>query len=202
MRSFLTVIEATADPVFDLTTLAIAKAELGINTTGEDDLIEARITRSSKMIADFCNRVFALQSVIETFHTPFGGMRACERPLALSRYPVVSLDTVEADGSEADPSTYEIDVETGLLWRANGQPWSGKIVATYSGGYDLPDDAPAGLERACIELLRDMRLQRDSSIRSIEYEGRSVTFATSSQTDEGLPLSIKNLIEPYRRISV
>jgi len=202
MRSFLTVVDSSSAESFDLTTLAIAKAELGITSTSEDDLIEARITRSSKLIADFCNRVFALQSVVETFHIPFGGMRPCEQPLPLARYPVVNLETVEAEGSEVASSDYEFDADTGLLWRANGRNWCGKVVVTYSGGYDLPSDSPAALERACLELIRDMRLQRDSSIREVEYEGRRVVFASSSQTDQQLPLSIQSLIEPYRRISV
>ena len=43
--------------------------------------------------------------------------------------------------------------------------WCGEVVVTYSGGYDLPDDAPALLAQACIEAIKTQRNARPDAIQ-------------------------------------
>ena len=72
-HSFLVV---STPPPFetDLVTLDELKLELGITGTTEDAALSARITRLSEQIAEYCDRIFALLDVEETF--AFNGSRS------------------------------------------------------------------------------------------------------------------------------
>ena len=133
----------------DLITLDDLKLELGITGTTEDAALQARITRLSDQIAEYCDRIFALIEVEETFAfnsaarmCPHGGPQPI--PLVLMQYPVTEIAMLTRDGVAIDPAEYDLNSASGLLWPRAGQ-WSGRIVASYSGGYSLPDDAPGNL---------------------------------------------------------
>ena len=93
--------------------------------------------------------------------------------LYLRQYPVEQVTSITQGGSEADATMYEIDDEAGLLWMKCGR-WCGEVIANYSGGYDLPDDAPALLAQACIEMVGGQRLLSataavDPNLREVQH---------------------------------
>lgn len=222
MRSSLIVIASTDVPNFDLISLAAAKAEFGITDDSEDVSLQARITRASQTIASLSNRVFALQHVIETFNCDDGfvvdrflgsiiGSGAYiqpSHPLMVSRYPVVAIESISVDDVEIDAADYDVHIESGLLWRVAGGIWSGKVVVTYSGGYDLPEESPGALQSACLELVTQYRFAGRSSdssyqqVREVAYGDRRVVYSTgtsSSAAADPISPTIMGLIALYRR---
>ena len=204
-KSILTVLGPT-DPIYDLTTVDAVNDALGIagNTTA-DGIMAEKITRTSKMIGELCDRVFALLTVSESFRVNIGEP---VHVLYLRQYPVTDVVSIAQGGSEAT-ADYELDDESGLLWMKCGR-WSGEIVCEYSGGYDLPEGAPALLSQACIETLRAQQsfATRDPTIRSTTHGDTSVTYTdpfrtTSSTFSSGvLPATASDMIQQYRRLSV
>src|SRR6185437_189068 len=108
---------------------------------------------SSAEIATQCNRVFAQETVVETFRDTGDQFR-----IYLSRWPVVVSDefpfVVEEDGVElVIDEDYELDLEKGRLTRFN-MVWSEPVVVSYTGGYDLPQKAPLALRQAALLMSR------------------------------------------------
>lgn len=209
MHQFLTVIDQTG-AVFDLTTVEDVNAELGLTGSTDDDAqTQARITSNSKIIAELCGRVFALQTVRETFRIK--GRDSWGDVINLSRYPVADLASLTIGGVEADVSGYEIDYNAGVIYRVHGTwPRASEIIAEYSGGYNLPDGAPAPLARACIEFvkLQQFTAARDPSIRDIWAGENRVAYSDYYQRfgigggGSGLPPNVEGLIAPFRRLAV
>lgn len=200
MYTILQVIDETGPPAFDLTTLQAVKDELGITNTTSDSSIESQISLYSGIIAAYCDRVFAIENVTETFVLD---RNECPRVLPLSRYPVNEIYSVEIDGSEISTTDYEIDYSA-LLHHLGGL-WHGKRIAVnYNGGYDLPDGAPASLARACIEFVKDQRLVqgRDPTIREVHDGESGVSYWRDEASNKALPSIVMDLLQPFRRISV
>lgn len=201
MFSVVAVQDQTGDPAFDLTTVADVQAELGISD--DDANIQAQISFYSKVIASFCDRVFASEFVVETFYLGWG---ECLSALPLSRYPVADIYSVTTNGGEIAASNYVVDPVSGMLHRLCGQ-WHGQQIAvTYVGGYDLPGEAPAPLAQACIEFVRDKRLTqgRDPTIAEISDDGSSVRYWVPDKTtgNQALPPGVADLIAPFRRLTI
>jgi hypothetical protein len=220
MHQFLTVIDQTSDVLYDLTTVEKVNAEFKlVSSPANDAAVQADITENSRILAELCGRVFALQTVIETFRV---GRRSdyCGNALNLSRYPVTDFQSLTIGGAEVDPSSYEIDTNAGILYRLQGYwpyssylyPQHAKIVATYTGGYNLPDGAPAALGRACIESIRDDRMLSARSLHPgvqdvwagdnrVRYFDLNVKASTGAYIT-GVSAMIEGLISPYRRLAV
>lgn len=200
----VTVSTATADPVYDLITLADVKTELGITDTSQDSALSAQITLWSKIIADYCGRVFALETVTETFHMK--GQRGfrpeLHKYLYLRRYPVVGDVTITLDDVDVDATTFVVEPDCGIIKRLS-QHWYGKIIVTHAGGYDLPDAAPAMLARACVEMVKINRLTqaRDPSVRSVQHGDTNVSYFAPISGDVMLPSNVLGMIEPYKYIA-
>jgi hypothetical protein len=80
-------------------------------------------------------------------------------------------------------------------------------MVTYSGGYDLPEQAPARLQKAVIEAVRDGRASgaRDPSIREVQHGDTRISYFTSSTSSASsgfLSAPVVDLIKPYRRLHV
>jgi hypothetical protein len=190
---------------FDLVTLEQVKAFLNVQSDTDDVRLQDLITFASKVIADICDRVFALEKVSET--TVLNG--SAEGGLVLNRYPVTEINTLENEGSFLDDDAYVLDAGGGVL---HG-PLIGKNVIVYSGGYELPEGAPGPLSMACIDLIRQTYYlgSRDPSVQSITDNatgsirffpppGMSRTGAPTAAT----PLSAQAtaLIKPFRRLYI
>lgn len=203
MRSIVTVIPQTADPVYDLTTVEAVNAELGLTASSASDAeVANQITTASRIIATLCDRVFAMQTVSEAFRIPWiNPMDA----LPLSRYPLVGdIGSITINDAELDSAYYEADPENGLVYRKHYHgTWSGYIVAEYTGGYDLPDDAPAALAQAAIWLIKDRRQNatRDPTIRDV-WSGENRVSYFANATKDGVPQVVADLIAPFKRLAV
>jgi hypothetical protein len=137
----------------------------------------------------------------------------------LSLYPVTAISEVSTAGVTA--SDYHFDPASGRLWLTDNQyqypnywqsygscgPWLGSVMVTYSGGYDLPEQAPARLQKAIIEAVRDGRTSgaRDPSIRELQHGDTRVSYFTSSLSTASsgyLSAAVADLVKPYRRLYV
>src|SRR5258705_10758490 len=170
---------------YALLTLDELKIILGLSPTdtSEDGQLAMWIDHYSDVVATMCNRVFAKETVEETWRgdlMPFD----CPR-LFLTHYPVADddLETVESPrGSILDPASYEIENGSGKM-RIDGA-WSEPITVTYSGGYVLPGEAPPALKQATGLLIQGAREQMTQAavagIKSITHPESRVHFMDTS----------------------
>jgi len=205
---------ASAGP--DLISLADLKAALGITGTSEDAELQAAITFQSQIIAAYCDRRFGLAQALETFTLDPGESVRRREALVLSLYPVTTITDVSISGTST--TDYTFDPPSGRLWLPANQyvygAWQfygfgpNPIAVTYSGGYDLPEQAPARLQRAIIETINQGRTSgtRDPTIREVQHGDTRITYVSSSfaagSTGQHLTASVSDLIQPYRRFYV
>lgn len=214
MHSIVRVLPQTAPFVYDLTTVEAVETELGLTAnTSDDAILQTQITQASQIIASLCGRVFALQNVEEHFR---GGFRSFHREsrLNLARYPVTEFSSLTIGGVEADASSYEVDETEGIVYRTSvlWPGWQGswaqsaEIIATYTAGYDLPDDAPADLQRACTELVKTIRFnaRRDPAVRDVQHGDTRVTYWVGARggVNDVIPPTVTDLISSYKRYAV
>lgn len=113
-----------AAATYDLTTLAAAKAWLGIPpaTTTSDDLIQALITAASRYLLNYLSRGNILSA---SYTDRFDGTGWGQRSLLLPRWPVTSITSLLVDGqaipagsppsaSAPSPSGYLLDPWDGI----------------------------------------------------------------------------------------
>ena len=179
--------------------------------TTQDAQLQTYITQYSDIISKECNRVFAKEEMKETVR--------CLQPnrYFVSHWPLKEDDVASIEtprGSTIDPATYEIEEESGKIeFISSGQVEP--IVVTYTGGYDLPDEAPPALKAACEILIREARMwaQRAavSGIRSLSHKEARVQFfdvaATMAKQGGTGPVTaineaVKGLLYHYMRFQV
>lgn len=227
MPTLVVTIPAT---VRNLTTADAVRLEIGLADAKDDAWIASVLPRVSARVETYCERVFARETVTETWNATSGQAQTdthpsmerlggTERPsLRLSRTPTSGTPTIvftDGDDTETLETTdYRLDPATGLLLRLNdnGRPiyWpSYQIDVTYAGGYLLPDqegrDLPDDLEGAVIDMvkLRYHARQRDPMLRAetVELMG-SQTFWVPGAGETDIPETIRAVLDGYRRISV
>jgi hypothetical protein len=193
----------------DLTVLATVKAELVLTTVdaARDALLAAFITQASNVCANYCNRMFAEETLVDHFR-----LSCYADCLVLSRMPVTSITTVVENGVTLTADDYEFDVATGFLWRLDGEDnrscWSSsKIVVTYVAGYELLATLPYDIERACITLVKQSYFAktRDPMVKAVDLPGleRTEYWVGSVPGDSStLPDEVQALLNPYRIIAV
>lgn len=170
MESILSV--TTAATVFDLTTIADVKADLGITGTDSDALLTKYVTESSLELAKACNRVFAAETVSEQYRPT-----ESKPKLTFKRRPVTSIISVTEDGTLVAAADYEANVDAGLLFRLCSDRRTSfmafKIVVVYVAGYALPGAAPKDLQKAARALVKAQFLAkgRDPLVRSETVPG-------------------------------
>lgn len=205
MHSILEIIgEATDSAGPDLISLADLKLALGITVSDEDAALQAAITFQSRIIADYCERRFGLADALETFTFDFNEVVLPRQALTLSLYPV--NDIVEVSTAGATEADYEFDPASGRLW-TNGVWAETVITVLYSGGYDLPEGAPARLQAAVIAAVNEGRTtgSRDAGIREVQHGDTRVSYFTPSLSTASsgfLSAPVTDLIKPYRRLHV
>jgi hypothetical protein len=161
----------------DLVSLDEVKLMFGIapTDTSEDAQLENYITTTSAWLARECNRTFAYEEMYETVR--------CLQPRRYytSHWPVKEddIESIETPrGSLIDPSTYEVEEESGKIEFFGGR--TEPIVVTYWGGYHLPDGAPPDLKGFCTMMIREARAyasrQAVSGIRSIVHKESRVQY--------------------------
>lgn len=195
----------TAASNHDLTTVATAKAALGVSGTADDVFLVELITEASGAIRRYCNRVFAKETVVETIRLS----RALDA-VNLVRWPVTAVASVVEDGTTLQTVDYETDLETGLVYRLDANDrrrvWTaGKLVITYQAGYILPSatsgrNLPSDIEAACIALVRFLYFRRgtDPWTRSVDAGAVKLALNADLSGPDGLPPEVVALIGPFR----
>jgi hypothetical protein len=205
MHSILEILsEATDSAGPDLISLDDLKFALGIKGATEDAALQAAITMQSRLIAEYCNRRFGLAEALETFTLDHNEYLLERQALTLSLYPVVEVAEVSTAGATA--GDYDFDPASGRLW-TGGQWGANTIAVVYSGGYDLPEEAPARLQQAVIQAVNDGRTTgaRDPGIREVQHGDIRVSYFTPSLSTASsgyLSAVVVDLIKPYRRLHV
>ena len=203
MHSILEIIDESTDSAGpDLVSLADLKLALGITGTADDAALQAAITFQSRIIAEYCDRRFGRADVLETFTLDTSEFVATRQALTLWHYPVLEVLEVSTVGTSAD---CEFDSATGRLWLPAGA-WQSTIAVTYTGGYDLPEEAPARLAKATIEAVNETRLvgNRDPSIREVAHGDTRISYFTSALATAKnagfFSAPVADLIKPFRRM--
>lgn len=218
MSSILTVLADA--PTRDLTTLATVKDELGI-TDGESDARLSRWIREvSGLVESYCNRVFAQQTVQETFRFargPEAWVRDNHRlVLQLKRRPVASIASVTEDTTAlVAGADFEADLTLGHVWRLISDMTTSRRIAfqsanlvsvVYTGGYALMGGLPYPIEQACLGLLKHRwaARRRDPLLRSQNIPGViEQQYWVGAVGDNGaLPPEIEDLLTAYREIAI
>ena len=202
----------TKASTYDLMSLEELKVMMGIpdTDTSQDAQLQTYITQYSDIISQECNRVFAKEKMQETV-----------RELQPYRYYVSHWPVKEDDiemietprGTVIDPSTYEVEEESGKIILLGGQ--AEPIVVTYTGGYDLPDEAPPALKAACEMMVREARMYGQriavAGVRSLVHKDSRVQFfdpnaalaKTSGRTPmSSLPDAVRSMLYNYIRFNV
>lgn len=169
---------------YDLLSIEEAKTILGLATadTSHDDQILLLIEVMSDQVARTCGRVFGYETVTETFTDMVAGTQR----LYLSRWPakLSDVESFTVAGTDVMLDTYWIlEEETGVIYRKTGF-WVGEVEITYSGGYELPEQAPAALKQATMILTRENYfsiIRGDSSVRSISHKESRVMYFAPNQ---------------------
>lgn len=183
-------------------------AELGVTPTSDQTTqMETVIAQVSGLFDGFLDRRLAEADVTDHFRQPRGDT------LRLSRWPVAEILQVIENGAELTPDAYELDEATGQLWRiAIGERicWAGAGTTTvsYVGGYILPDDLPADIQRAVVDQVKFAYFagDRDPGLRSLNVDGVAAeSYAVaggSSMGKSGLFASVESALRVYRRMTV
>jgi hypothetical protein len=208
MHSILEILEeSTASAGPDLISLADLKLALGITDNSEDAELQAAITFQSRIITEYCNRRFGFAEVLETFTFDRYETMLTRQALTLSLYPIVELIEVSSAGATA--ADYDFDPASGRVWFANY--WANPISVVYSGGYNLPEQAPARLQQAVIMAVNGgrVRSERDPTLRALQHGDIRIEYLVPATVIEaallgggGLSQSIIDLIKPFRRLHV
>jgi Phage gp6-like head-tail connector protein len=176
-----TVVVVTPAASIDLITLDELKRALNLTSTVQDAMLTDLITQVSAEVAAYCNnRVFGFETVVETFTE----LSAETRRLFLARYPVAVDGGITSinngDAVLTYPGTMLLDSLWGKLTLASGGAFIEQTVIAYSGGYNLPDEAPPALKRAVVMLAREAyysTLRGDASVRMVAHkESRIIYF--------------------------
>lgn len=203
----LTVVTPAAS--YDLVTLIDLKSDLGIATAADDAFLLRAIARASQIVANFCNRTFAVEGLRDDFlavHRRGPGMDETAT-LSLSRFPVAAsppITVIEA-GLALGPADFRVDAQAGEMIRigADGalKPWSCEpISVSYSAGVD---PVPADLQDAVTSLVkvRHFERSRDPMVRSVSIAGvmdTSYWIGGNPGASSGLPPEVEAVLGDYR----
>lgn len=221
VRIVSTVVTAASN--YDLTTLTNVKDDLAIpNTDTSSDATLARfITEQSALVAQYCNRVFPIETVKDVIYLdrdPYPYQVAgLLSELQLSRWPLVSVtsvtDTVGPNTSNTLTAGTDFIVDNARGWLTKIDPntgyptgWSAdQYTVQYLAGYFTPgtNSPPADLEMAVLRLVtsRFKARGRDPFLRSQGEPGvgqeQYWIGAMPGQTGP-FPPDIASVLEKYR----
>jgi hypothetical protein len=177
-----TIVVVTPAVSIDLITIDELKRALNLTSTTQDAMLADLITRVSAEVAAYCNnRVFGFETVVETFTE----LSSDTRRLFLARYPVAvdasGITAISINGNSLTyPGTMLLDSLWGKLTLASGSAFIEQTIISYSGGYNLPDEAPPALKQAVVMLAREAyysTLRGDATVRMIAHkESRIIYF--------------------------
>lgn len=209
------VVKKIIKPAADISLLTPYEARLGLNllSTSDanlDDMLELLVRWSSDEISTLTGRDFAKETLVETIREINWD---CNK-IWLSHFPVVSIDEVKVgDTVMIEDTDFALDEDAGKIIRLNGTMWSDTVEVTYTGGFDLPFEAPPALQQAAILLVREAYYaakRGDATIRMVGHkEARVIYFdpnalALKAGSSAGSPArrAIDNLLKCYMRFEI
>jgi len=168
----------------DLLTLQECKLLIGMDPalTTYDATLALQISIYSQTVERLIPRILAKETGVESWREDGGSGR-----LFLTHFPVKAADIqeVKAGGTILDPSAYTLEERSGKLSNrtsadAAAAPWPLPVYVTYTGGYDLPTEAPLPLKQACAILIMEARMRmvtaQVAGIRQVSHREARVTF--------------------------
>lgn len=212
-----------------LTTLAQAKAELGVTVATHDAVIERLIETVSSATADYCERTLFYASGIAEKCPGYGGQL-----LYVSRTPLVSITSIEllpssmsnaGTGTTYSATSYTIrNNNSGIIFRLDGWQWTAnyaerltsaplrpgsedyRFLVTYTGGYITRGQAAAGVGTMSLPyeieqavLWGVANLWRHRG-REIHAQAETEDMAAVDWKSNALPVAATRLLQPYRRV--
>jgi hypothetical protein len=214
MHSQVITTVTTRATSYDLVALGDLKSDLQTSAATSDDYLKRTISAASAAVAQYCNRVFAVESVSDRFiasgrHAAFP-IRTCTDRLQLSRWPIVAVASVTLtlrDGSTqtlASGTDFLVDASVGQLIRLNvdgrASFWpAGGLEVAYSAGYaPIPYDIQDAVTR--LVKARVASRMRDPLLRSENLPGLGAnTYWVGASPDAGnLPPDVANALDSYR----
>lgn len=178
---------------YGLVTLANFKIDAGITTDADDEYLERAILRASQAAATYCDRVFAVEMVADTFER-----MGCTTSLRLSRYPIIEVTAATADGvALTEGDDFRVDKQTGRIYPVSGY-WSDPLVITYSAGLD---PIPLDLQGAVGEMVKALQFNRsrDPSLRSENIlSGLYAYTLFDANSGAGTAQQVASILDYYR----
>jgi len=132
-----------------LTTIERVKRELAITELKDDadTLITELIESVSRMVEDYCNRIFVYGEYTEIFNGEG------QNRIYLKGFPVYEIKSIKINGEEI--TDYEKNLQIGEIYYSKGFPFGYQnIEITYTTGYDIENPSyktPPDLEQAIVE---------------------------------------------------
>jgi len=188
--------------------LATLRTYPGIPAAGEDAYLQSLLNAAAGMVDGWCNTTFVSSNVALEKHNGTGS-----RYLQLRRRPVLSVSTVELDGTTYSSDAYEIDYEHGQIiipdddedsrnpriWRSANAMRIGwplgtqNIAVSYSHGHSaVPDEVTVATCQVASGLYLSGKRQ---GVQSESLGPRSISYGTASQS---MPATAKHLLDRYR----
>jgi hypothetical protein len=195
------LVEATSHA---LITLEDAKISLGIPSgdVSSDDHLQWLIDTNSAVVARLCNRIFAKETLIETWR------ELASRRVYLTHWPVKEADIESVSTNGTDRLDWELDEREGKLsiFTNRYEP----ISIQYTGGYELPEESPLPLQQAVALMVSTSKAEQAAAaltgVRMISHKESRVMFHSpssggstggSSQTSSGVKDTVTALLGHY-----
>jgi hypothetical protein len=193
---------------FAFMTLDELKTALGITATtpATDEQWTWLLEVNSTTIATLCNRVFAREEVEETWRD------LMNQRVYLSHFPVLETDIASVTTNGTDRLDWELEEASGKLsiFTDREEP----IIVTYTGGYNLPDEAPMPLKQALALMAANFKAQlamvQVTGVRMIAHKESRVMFhtpvagaaAVSRPAFAGVPPAVESILYHFTRFWV
>lgn len=205
--TLITTVQTPASS-YDLASLPDVKAEMEIDVTTWDSILQRYITSASTAATQYCNRVFQAETIKDEFwarRDPFPRVvRGGYDKLQLSRWPLVSVTSVTENGTAlVDQTDFRIDYAMGQLIRltSDGHPRSWpvcSIVVVYVGGFatilaDVNDAVIRMVKARFSARGRDPYLMEETITGAISQRWWVSSGATGNMTPD-----VTDLLDNYR----
>ena len=187
---------------FDLTTVEYVIDDIGEDEAIDETMIGRWITQASKAAANYCNRVFPIETVKDEFW--LNG--ECLPVLQLSRYPIKAgtTPTIIEDGGAALALTtdFRVDYDAGQLLRMNGNGYTRRwtacaISVQHQAGYEsIPED----LADAVLRMVRARwnARGRDPNLRQESIPGlRDATYWIPDGDIGNMTPDVREILDKY-----
>lgn len=178
----------------DLITLENLRIDLGTAASADDEFLNRAISRASAAAETYCGRVFAVETIADTFAATCG-------PLWLSRAPVIEVTSVVRDETTLTADDYVLDADTGRLRLTSG--YGSEIIVTYEAGYAT---IPLEIQGAVGEIVKALQFNRtrDPLLRSENILSGLYAYTLFDQgsSPAGTAQQVSNMLDAYRRIYV